>query len=645
MKIFVLCGGSGTRMRDYSFPKPLNMIYGKPSIHYTLMNLPPTIDTIHFVVAPHLAPYNFEQIVINQFPTKKCIFHNISYFTRGAAESAYIGTLNIDESEEPIVFMDNDVMYNFPPAFFDISNTAFLGYSIDKTGNESYSFLTVDTDNSVIDYKEKQRISDKFVCGIYGFKNIMQFRQAALKILFNTTGKELYLSTVFQLLIQNNEPIKAVQFNDTIHIGTLDELHSNIDKIPKRKMRICFDLDNTLVSYPQATGDYSTVKPNITMIELARSLHSEGHTIIIHTARRMQTHAHNVGAVIRDIGLITFKTLEEFSIPYDELIFGKPIADMYIDDRAINPYRGDMACMGLLQINSEEKPINMLATNKYNTITAAGSTVIKHGPNKFIRGEIHYYSNIPVDSKISIFFPKYISSKIIDDSTTELVMENIKGIPFYTLYKNKLITMEHIKTLMTMIDMLHNMPGDINITIQDIKDNYTRKLQGRFRNTDDYPFDDAKEIQTRCLDLLEKYYEQTLTIVPYIHGDLWFSNMLIQFNGDIKWIDMKGQVNGILTTAGDPMYDYGKLLQSFLGYDTILYGDSIDNQYRNKLLNLLYNELTIRNINILYVKLITFSLIIGTLHSISEINIKNRVWCWIKTIFSDSYLSDPSSIL
>lgn len=633
MKIFVLCGGSGTRMKDYSFPKPLNMIYGKPSIYYTLMNLPTTVDTIHFIVAPHLITYNFEQIVINQFPTKKCIFHNIPYFTRGAAETAYIGTQDIEDSEEPIVFMDNDVMYNFPSAIFDISNTAFLGYSIDKTGSESYSFLTVDSDNNVIDYKEKQRISDKFVCGVYGFKNIQQFRKSVLKVLFNTSGKELYISSVFQLLIQDNEQIKAIQFNDTIHIGTLHELHASIDKIPTRKMRICFDLDNTLVTYPQVPGDYSTVKPNVPMIELARSLKEQGNTIIIHTARRMQTHSHNVGAVIRDIGLTTFKTLEDFGIPYDELIFGKPIADMYIDDRTINPYRSDMNCMGLLQSINEEKPINMLATNKYNTLTSAGSIVIKHGPTKFIRGEIHYYKNIPSDSKISVFFPKYISSKCINETTSELIMENIKGIPFYTLYKNKLITKGHIQTLMTMVDMLHNTPGEINITTQDIRDNYTRKLQERFKCVEDYPFDNTKEIQQKCLDLLEKYYETPTVIVPYIHGDLWFSNILVQFTGDIKWIDMKGQVNGILSLAGDPLYDYGKLLQSFFGYDVVLYNDIMDDHYRETLLNIFYDELTLRHINIDFVRTVCFSLILGTFHFIDNYSTKCRLWKWLTKIF------------
>ena len=100
MKVIVLCGGLGTRLEDYSFPKPLNMIYGKPAISFCLKNLPDSVHTIHFIVAPHLIKYNFAEIVTNEFKTKKCIFYYLPYFTRGAIESAFIGTTDLLENHE-----------------------------------------------------------------------------------------------------------------------------------------------------------------------------------------------------------------------------------------------------------------------------------------------------------------------------------------------------------------------------------------------------------------------------------------------------------------------------------------------------------------------------------------------------------------
>jgi hypothetical protein len=65
----------------------------------------------------------------------------------------------------------------------------------------------------------------------------------------------------------------------------------------------------------------------------------------------MKTHKNNIGKVIKDIALVTIQTLERFNIEYDELIFGKPIADIYIDDKALNPYINNISYFG---INIEE---------------------------------------------------------------------------------------------------------------------------------------------------------------------------------------------------------------------------------------------------------------------------------------------------
>ena len=42
-----------------------------------------------------------------------------------------------------------------------------------------------------------------------------------------------------------------------------------------------------------------------------------------------------------ELGPITFKTLADFSIPYDEIFFGKPWGHFYVDDLAICPFQGE----------------------------------------------------------------------------------------------------------------------------------------------------------------------------------------------------------------------------------------------------------------------------------------------------------------
>jgi hypothetical protein len=42
----------------------------------------------------------------------------------------------------------------------------------------------------------------------------------------------------------------------------------------------------------------------------------------------------NVGRVMKNVGRTTLNWLDEHGIEYDEIHFGKPNADLYIDDRA-----------------------------------------------------------------------------------------------------------------------------------------------------------------------------------------------------------------------------------------------------------------------------------------------------------------------
>ena len=49
----------------------------------------------------------------------------------------------------------------------------------------------------------------------------------------------------------------------------------------------------------------------------------------------MQTQGHNVGKVLKNVGKITLDWLEKNEIQYDEIFFGKPNADITIDDRVI----------------------------------------------------------------------------------------------------------------------------------------------------------------------------------------------------------------------------------------------------------------------------------------------------------------------
>lgn len=100
-------------------------------------------------------------------------------------------------------------------------------------------------------------------------------------------------------------------------------------------MRICIDIDGTIAELRNKTNYYHELKPIEGAVESIKKLHEEGHYIILYTARNMETYMGNMGKILAFQGPVLFKWLEKYEIPYDEIYFGKPSADVYIDDKGL----------------------------------------------------------------------------------------------------------------------------------------------------------------------------------------------------------------------------------------------------------------------------------------------------------------------
>tara|TARA_B100001109_G_C18621899_1_gene361900 strand:- start:242 stop:595 length:354 start_codon:yes stop_codon:yes gene_type:complete len=103
---------------------------------------------------------------------------------------------------------------------------------------------------------------------------------------------------------------------------------------------LCFDLDDTICfpnhQYSDAENKYGKAKPNVNVIKTMQKLYDQGNYIIIHTARRMLTHKGDLNKIENEVGNITRTWLSYYNVPYHELIFGKPYAELYIDDKGMN---------------------------------------------------------------------------------------------------------------------------------------------------------------------------------------------------------------------------------------------------------------------------------------------------------------------
>ena len=100
-------------------------------------------------------------------------------------------------------------------------------------------------------------------------------------------------------------------------------------------MRIVLDLDGVICELKKPNETYLEVKPNQDIISKMREWKKEGHYLIIHTGRHMRTCNGNVAEVIKKIGPITSEWLKKWNVPFDEIHYGKPYGDVYIDDLGI----------------------------------------------------------------------------------------------------------------------------------------------------------------------------------------------------------------------------------------------------------------------------------------------------------------------
>ncbi len=120
-------------------------------------------------------------------------------------------------------------------------------------------------------------------------------------------------------------------------------------------MRICIDLDGTICEIRKDNETYADVKVKECAAEKIKALKNAGHTIIINTARNMGSTGHNVGKALKNVGKITFEWLEKNGIEYDEIFFGKPNADITIDDRVLRFKDWEIINEDYLQMKAKEK--------------------------------------------------------------------------------------------------------------------------------------------------------------------------------------------------------------------------------------------------------------------------------------------------
>ena len=587
MIIVIPLGGVGKRFSDlgYDDPKPLIKVLGKEIIFWVLDNLKlKKKDRLYIVYNNQLEKFSFEEHFA-KYPNIN--FLKLDYNTHGPVETIFKLTniLEKNSKNEGLLILDGDTFYrkNIINKFNKDYHTIF--YHKTKIKEPIFSYVKINK-NKIYEIKEKKKISNNANTGAYYFNNIQKFNSYSKSALKN--NKKIYVSDIYNLLLKNKELIigKEIKEKEFACLGTPKQVIDFSKKNKIEKKRFCFDLDNTLVTYPKVKDDYKTVKPIIKNIKFLNFLHSQGHHIIIYTARRMRTHNGNIKKVKKEIEKLTLDQLKLFKIRYDELVLGKPYANFYIDDLSINPIENLNTKLGYYESKD-------YLTRNFNEVVVGEKFTIKKSSNIIkLNSEINFLKKIPF--KIKKFFPK-----IKDTGKNFYKMDTINGLKLSYLLVNNLLTKEDLTILFKKLNFIHNskiLKDHIKINIYD---NYSKKFNTRTKNLIKY----KKKYLDKISEYLKNYENFNKGKIGVIHGDPVLSNIIKKNNNDLIFIDPRGSLGKNFTIFGDINYDFAKIYQSLTGYENIILEKKMDQNYLNDLKshfeNLMINKNQIDNVETL----------------------------------------------
>lgn len=632
MYLLIPLGGLGVRFKNcgYKKPKPLVNVFGKEIIFWLLDNL--NLTNITHIIIPYnkeLKQYNFEELLRKRYPLIQFVFKCLEKNTQGAIETIYTGLCSVSNGsglglglglDKPILLLDGDNFYTTDVVGLWGGKNVVFAFE-DHSSEPIYSYISTSTSSSIIiDIMEKSKISNLACTGAYGFESVFQLKELCKYVLDNN----IRMKDEFYTSVAINEGLKAgmvfhsrvIDQKNYVCLGTPLQVRLFCNNYPKVKcsggdpvlnpLRICWDLDNTLVTYPEIPNDYTTVKPIQKNIDMLKYLKKFGHTIIIHTARKMKSSGSNIGKVNKDVGKITFDTLDKFDIPYDEIYFGKPYAHFYIDDLAVNAFESLEKELGFYK--------NSIEPRDFHNVSKSSMEIIKKQSTNTLDGEIHYYLNIPSD--IKDMFPVMFEYDV--EHYKWFVIEFINGIPISKLFLSQELSVIQFRNIMSSLERVHNsVLTDVMDSVGhvNIYDNYSKKLTKRFGDYDYTVFDGWSEIYNELIEGLDEYERENWGKIGVIHGDPVFTNIIVNKYEKIKFIDMRGKIGDVKTIYGDVMYDWAKFYQSLIGYDEILDDKELSIGYVNVLKKVfedriieLYGEVYMKHIKLI-TKSLLFSLI------------------------------------
>ncbi len=224
----MLAAGRGSRFAKIGIhkPKPLIDIERRPFFWWATESVRRAADLrqmVFVVLQEHVEQFSIDQKIKSYYPDATVVA--IPDVTSGAAETAKIG---IEALQVPGAVAINDcdhafICHGFPETLKALQRTVTGALMCFRSTDPAYSYLRFNLKNEITGTVEKQVASPFAIAGCYLLAHSEHFSDIYKNYQQTCSYSELFLSGIFDLLIQSGSKIGMLELERHCSFGTPEE--------------------------------------------------------------------------------------------------------------------------------------------------------------------------------------------------------------------------------------------------------------------------------------------------------------------------------------------------------------------------------------------------------------------------------------
>jgi NDP-sugar pyrophosphorylase family protein len=236
MKILIPMAGEGSRFakENYTFPKPLIDVEGKPMIQAVVENLDFDATYIFMVRKEHLKKYSGLKTTLERITNGKCEIVEVDGLTEGAACTVLLAKHLINNDEE-LLIANSDQIVNYSSENFKLlkSLTSVDGIIFSFNAlHPKWSFVKVNSRGIITELQEKNPISNIATCGIYWYRKGSEFVKYTEQMISKNVrvNNEFYVAPVYNEYISDGKTLIPFYVDEMWGIGTPEDLNAYLKR-------------------------------------------------------------------------------------------------------------------------------------------------------------------------------------------------------------------------------------------------------------------------------------------------------------------------------------------------------------------------------------------------------------------------------